>query len=107
MLMLAVAPVASSVRAAAPPLEFPRLSQLTVRPITVLPLNSPPINGFVPQVVFGLTDEQDPDSLTWAANPSTTPGGNGANTSNTLPVGSTAHYGIAILDSGSQTHFIT
>src|SRR5256885_7235289 len=56
---------------AAEPLPLPLLSQLRVRPITVLPLNSPPINGFVPQVVFGLTDEQDPDSLTWAANPST------------------------------------
>ena len=68
--------------------------------ITVLPLGSPPISGFVPQVVFGLTDEQDPNGdYLFSAVPSDTPGGS------TLPAVN-PHYAVATLDTGSDSHLI-
>src|SRR5205823_425524 len=68
---------------------------------TALPLNSPPINGFVPQVVFGLTTEQDKNDLTFSAVTSNTPGGF------TMPKNSPPYYSVAIFDSGSSSHIIS
>lgn len=70
------------------------------RPMTALPLSSPPIGGFAPRVVFGLTDEQDPDDLTFESHASSVPGGN------TLPIGSAPSYFIATLDTGAQSHIV-
>jgi hypothetical protein len=69
---------------------------------TMLPIDAIPINGFVPQVVFGLTDEQKGSSTQdfFAARKSS-PGGF------TLPKSQTVRYDVAILDSGSQSHLIT
>src|SRR6476469_8909880 len=46
------------------------------RTLSVLPLNAPPINGFNPQVVFGLSNEQDRNDTTFESRASSTPGGN-------------------------------
>jgi hypothetical protein len=70
------------------------------RSYTMLPLIAPPINGFQPNVVFGLTDEQDPDDFTFEAKPSSFPGGN------TLPRFASPRYSVGIFDTGSQAHFI-
>ncbi len=103
--------VAAGARGATQAFEYSNsmLSHVQVTPITMLPLNSPPIDGFVPQVVFTLTDEQDDDdnSLDWTARRSTTPGNNGTTTGNFMPVTSAPHYAVAILDSGAQSHLIT
>jgi hypothetical protein len=80
-----------------------------VRPqplLTAFPLQSPPINGFVPTVIVGLTDEQDPDDISFSSQPSsgdgaTTPGGN------PLPVGSPQRYFTATFDSGASTHLLS
>ena len=73
-------------------------------PISVLPLNSPPINGFTPQVIVGLTNEQDRNDYI-AQKASITAG---TTTINTYPYGSsTPYYVSAILDSGSQAHIFT
>src|SRR5688500_14724742 len=54
--------------------NYSALSDVSVGSISVMPLNSPPINGFTPQVVFGLTAEfEDPDDLNFFAFPSATP----------------------------------
>ena len=48
--------------------DYSILNHVTVNSInTALPLNSPPINGFVPQVVFGLTNQQDRNDFTYSA----------------------------------------
>jgi autotransporter-associated beta strand protein len=61
-----------------------------------------PINGFTPQVVFGLTDEQNhSDSVEGFGVKSAAPGGD------TLPIGGSPQYFVATLDSGSQAHIIT
>ena len=68
----------------------------TQRSITALPLQSPPVNGFQPFVVFGLTDENENDFFSF---PSDMPGG--------TPVPNPARYFIGTLDSGSSTHIIS
>src|SRR5262245_59027105 len=70
-------------------------------PISSLPLNSPPINGFVPQVVFGLTDELDPGDFNFAAHKSSVPGGS------TMPFFGSPYYAVAVYDTGSQSHLIS
>ncbi|CAN5350666.1 hypothetical protein BH09PLA1_BH09PLA1_16050 [soil metagenome] len=67
----------------------------------VLPLNAPPINGFQPNVVFGLTDQQDPNDFGFTSKISSAPGGN------TLPRFSPPRYSVGIFDTGSQAHYIT
>ena len=69
--------------------------------ITALPLNAPPINGFIPTVVVGLTDEHDRNDFNGTSDPSSTPGGN------SLPVNGTPWYSLATLDTGSQSHIIS
>src|SRR5688572_17839005 len=69
--------------------------------IPVLPLNAPPINGYQPHVVFGLTDQQDPDEFGFTTKASTSPGGN------TLPRFAQPRYSVGIFDTGSQAHLIT
>jgi len=64
----------------------------------VLPLESPPIGGFTPLVVFGLTDEKKSDQGDWFAQATAPPGGN------SLPFGLPAHYAVAFYDTGSQAH---
>lgn len=73
-------------------------SPLTVATFTS---DSPPINGFVPRVVFGLTDQQARSDYTFAAHPSTTPGGG------TLPLYNTPAYFVATFDTGAQSHIIS
>src|SRR3954471_6720607 len=76
------------------------------RSFSVLPLNAPPINGFNPQVVFGLTDEQDKNDTTFESRPSSNPASAYAGAA-TLPVGGTPKYFVATFDTGSQAHLIT
>src|SRR5262245_55328347 len=80
--------------------DYSALSRVRIGSITALPLNSPPINGFIPQLVFGLTDEQDPDDIEFKAHISSTPGGL------TLPVGSPSYYAVATYDTGAQSHIL-
>ncbi len=73
------------------------------------PLNLPPLNGFQPMVIFGLTDEQyqtDFSVDSFSAHASSTPGGNGV-PSNTLPVGQPQKFFVGVLDSGAQSSIIT
>jgi hypothetical protein len=93
-----------------PTLSFGALSELhtlkfvlpnTGHGLTSLPLNAPPINGFVPQVVFGLTDEQAPNDFNFASHKSSSPGGN------TLPFGGPQYFTTAVFDTGSQSHLIS
>ncbi|WP_428937290.1 aspartyl protease family protein [Fontivita pretiosa] len=63
-------------------------------------INSPPIEGFSPYVVFGLTNEQDPDGeFGFYGVASNFPGGS------SLPIGGAPRYFAALLDSGSQVHY--
>src|SRR5262245_45532011 len=69
--------------------------------------NLPPINGFQPLVVFGMTDEQvDGASFDPYAKVSSTPGGNGV-PSNTLPIGGPQKFFIGVLDTGAQSNIIS
>jgi hypothetical protein len=74
----------------------PASAPLAPNPLSV---QSPPLNGFIPQVVFGLTDQQDRNTEDFAPIPSSTPTG-------TLPLSSTPQYQIAIFDTGAQSHLI-
>jgi len=69
--------------------------------VTVLPLNSPPVAGFIPQVVFGLTPEISSEDFDWYAHE----GAPGFNTS--LPLSGSPKYFVATYDTGSQTHILT
>ncbi|MBC8106512.1 MAG: retropepsin-like domain-containing protein [Anaerolineae bacterium] len=71
------------------------------RTFTMLPLNAPPINGFQPNVVLGLTDQQDPDDFNFTTKIGSSPGGN------TLPRFAPPRYSVGIFDTGSQAHYIT
>jgi hypothetical protein len=76
--------------------------------ITAYPLNSPPINGFTPQLVFGMTNEWDNDDFTFAAHPSSTPAAAPHGPWSTLPTTSaTPGYATAIFDTGSSANLIT
>jgi hypothetical protein len=79
---------------ASPPAEIKPLSDGTV---TSYPFQSPPINGFQPFVVYGLTNEQDHNSF--YSPQSDSPGGT------TVP--NPAKYFVATLDSGSQSHILS
>lgn len=57
---------------------------------------SVPLSGFVPQMVFGLTDAQDPNDTTFSAVASSSPVGNA------LPTSGTPYYSIATFDTGSE-----
>src|SRR5690242_5588640 len=76
------------------------------RPLSVLPLNAPPINGFNPQMVYGLSNEEDKNDTTFEARPSSTPGANYIGAA-TLPIGQSPKYFVATFDTGSQAHLIT
>jgi hypothetical protein len=69
--------------------------------ITAYPLTGPPVSGFIPRVVFGLTDEQTNDDLDW----SSYIGAPGFNT--TLPSAESPKYLMATYDTGSQSHILT
>src|SRR5688572_26096646 len=69
--------------------------------ITALPLNTPPINGFIPRVVFGLTSEQAPNDLTYEAHPSSSPSGT------QYPASGGPKYFVATFDTGAQSHIIS
>jgi hypothetical protein len=84
----------------------PNASANPGRTFSMLPLNAPPINGFQPQVVYGLTDEQDRDDELFASRPSSNPGGAYPGAA-TLPVFGTPKYFVATFDTGSQAHLIT
>src|SRR5688572_29434486 len=97
MLVAAIAPViASSIASAATPERL-----LAPGPvITALPLNAPPINGFIPRVVFGLTSEQDPNTEDFAAIPSSNPLGT------KYPNGAPKYF-VATFDTGASSHIIS
>jgi len=59
-----------------------------------------PIGGFLPMVGIGLTDEFD-TNFNFFPNPSTSPGGI------MLGAGGTAHYDVALLDTGAAVSLIT
>ncbi|HEY1686348.1 MAG TPA: aspartyl protease family protein [Tepidisphaeraceae bacterium] len=85
------------------PLSTGLISVDSIQPISLLPLNSPPINGFTPQVVYGLTDKQDSSyDYEGSSVPSGLPDGG-----NTLPIGSSPYYSTAIFDIGSQSDLFT
>ncbi|MDP6058294.1 MAG: retropepsin-like aspartic protease, partial [Pirellulaceae bacterium] len=67
---------------------------------TTLPINSPPIGGFTPLVIFGLTNEKKPDVGDWFAQTSAPPSGTA------LPAGLPAHYAVAFYDTGATAHLI-
>jgi hypothetical protein len=69
--------------------------------ITALPLDAPPVNGFVPRVVFGLTTEQDPNDFTFEAHPSSTPG------PTKFPTFGSPQYFVATFDTGAQSHILS
>ncbi len=105
LLILAVLPVAAAASGAAaqtPGIPLESLGQIeNITRTTVLPLDSPPINGFVPQVVFGLSSEQDTQgTYLFSAVPSYT--GTGV----PLIPSASAHYSIATFDTGSDSHVI-
>jgi hypothetical protein len=98
VLLAAILPViASSIAGAATPHQV----LAPVPRITALPLNAPPINGFVPRVVFGLTSEQDPNTEDFAAIPSSNPLGS------KYPVLGGPKYFVATFDTGSSSHIIS
>jgi hypothetical protein len=82
-------------------LDYSALSSVRVGAVTALPLNSPPINGFVPQVVFGLTTQQAPNDFEFKAHMSSSPGGTA------LPSGGPTLYRVATFDTGSQSHLVS
>src|SRR6266496_2233988 len=105
-LAAAIAPIVASIGfARAQSIEYTALSQirfpLATPRVTAFPITSPPINGFVPQMVFGLTNEQDPNDELFSAHVSSSPAGT------TLPSGGAPKYFTATLDTGSQSHIIT
>ncbi len=69
--------------------------------VTVLPLNSPPIAGFIPQVVFGLTADQSGDDFDWYSHEYAPV------FDTTLPSPASPKYLVATFDTGSQSHIIT
>jgi hypothetical protein len=82
----------------------PNLSlQTPISSLVAQPIDAPPINGFIPQVVVGLTDEEqhDEDDYVDYGIQSDGPGGH------TMPVSGSPYYTIATLDAGSQAHIIT
>jgi hypothetical protein len=122
ILLVAVAPVAgaalSSVAGAQTPPRLPlvpldysslsnvRVNALSGSRITAMPLSSPPINGFVPRLVFGLTDEDNPDNELFAAEVASYTAGSPPPGAVRLPGGS-GTYRIATFDTGSQAHIIS
>lgn len=68
--------------------------------ITAYPLNAPPIGGFIPRVVFGLTNEHSSEDFDWYTYSSSLP----FNT--TLPTPATPRYLVATFDTGAQLHLI-
>lgn len=91
---------ATPARADAPPLvSFSAFSKMKIQ---VNDLTEEPINGFIPQVVIGLTDEQNSnDAYIGYGVKSSSPGGR------TLPVSAAPYYALATLDTGSQADIIT
>lgn len=98
---------APSTQPSAPPLTLSSLQNVTlvsgfpkavhVGAITAFPLNSPPVSGFIPQLIFGVTDQWN--NATYQATASSIPGGN------RLPLGSPKYF-IATFDTGAQSHII-
>ena len=76
-----------------------RVTSVAPRAITALPLQSPPVNGFQPFVVFGLTDEYSTQQLDAIVVGSEMPGGN------VIP--NPPRYFIGTLDSGSSAHIVS
>lgn len=78
-------------------------------PLTAYPLNAPPINGFVPQVVFALTDQQDKNDVTFASKAYTLPAsGSWTPTGTYIPSPNPSPtYFVATFDTGSQSHIIS
>ena len=68
-------------------------------------IDTEPINGFIPQVVMGLTNEQDSDNeysgVEGFGIASSSPGGS------SLPIGGSPQYVVATLDSGSIADIIS
>ncbi|HSV15443.1 MAG TPA: aspartyl protease family protein, partial [Tepidisphaeraceae bacterium] len=85
-----------------PPLSPLFLDRMTV---TAYTLGEDPIPGFIPQVIMGVTNEQDSDTSGSGVEgfgiASSTPGGS------SLPIGGSPLYVVATLDSGSQSHIIS
>jgi hypothetical protein len=107
ILCLSVAPIAALAGSALAQTAAFDLSSLShIGPITygptifAYPLNSPPLEGFVPQLVYQITDEHSPDDFSFEAHPSTTPGGY------ILPDNINVHYATAVLDSGASAHIV-
>jgi hypothetical protein len=72
--------------------------------IIAYPLSSPPINGFTPQVIIGMTDEWDNNDFSFSSHESSSPGSHG----NVLPkFQPPPGYAPAIFDTGSSAHLIT
>src|SRR5205814_9011329 len=72
------------------------------RPISAYPLGSPPLAGFTPQVVVGLTNEQNhSDTVEGFGVKSSFPG------AVTLPGFGPQLFVVATLDAGSQGHIFT
>ncbi|HYO09099.1 MAG TPA: aspartyl protease family protein [Tepidisphaeraceae bacterium] len=70
--------------------------------ISALPMISPPINGFVPRVVMGISTENDPEDALYAAQYSSAPA---AGTQ--LPLGQSPRYVVATFDSGAQSNILS
>src|ERR1700742_1927250 len=64
-----------------PPVDLSSLRNIRIvlpqqtRTISAFPLNSPPINGFIPSVIVGLTSEQDRNDFNGTSVASSSPGG--------------------------------
>src|SRR4051812_13284813 len=102
--LLAVAPVVCALQAnlsraaaPAPVIDLAALADVGRVQITVfdaIPINPPPVNGFIPRVIYTLTDEQVANDFTFATYASNSPGGNYLN-------GGTPYYASAIFDTGA------
>ena len=115
---LAVAPVAalavgaaSDSATASPPndqITFSQLGNVVTRPVvhtsgtvSVNALNAPPISGFIPQVVFGLSPDESGDDFDWYSHPSAPAVGTA------MPSVGSPKYFVATYDTGAQSHILT
>ena len=97
--------------------DYSILGHVTVNDLTAPVVNSPPINGFIPQVVMGLTNQadSDPDTDLYAAqetvlNAGSTPTAGVSTAGNPkrwLPSTAGVKYTIATFDTGSQAYIVS
>ncbi len=103
----------TTARAATAPFltDYSILGHVTVNDATAPAVDSPPVNGFVPQVVMGMTNQDDPNNLLFATDEATITAGAvpqddvGSNRQ-WLPSTAGVKYTVATFDTGSQSYIV-